>query len=167
VAPWARWMVDGRCVVDAHVARSDIVRWERNAVSGVSVGEVHLVAVAGVDLPAVAVAHPVGVVGSVGEAAIVRAGHDCLSGEEQVAADADVLVGVEVSGVEESFGDGGVELIDDGVGGCHDEHVATLDDSGERCVCHGDDCCGLVGVTVDAAVAVVGVDCRGVATQLE
>jgi len=52
--------------------------------------------------------------------------------------------------------------------GCHDEYVATLDDSGERCVCHGVDCCGLVGVTLDAAVAVVGVDSCGIAVpQLE
>jgi len=45
---------------------------------------------------------------------------------------------------------------------------ATLDDRGERHICHGVDCCGLVGVTVDAAVAVVGVDRARVGiTQLE
>jgi len=109
--------VDGGGVINTHVAGGDVVDGDREVVSGVGVCEVQPIAAAGVDLPAVAVAHPFFAVGSVGEAAIVRAGHDCLAGVEHAVADADVLVGVEVSGVEESLGDGGVELIDDDVGG--------------------------------------------------
>jgi hypothetical protein len=78
----------------------------------------------------IAVAYPFFAVCSVGEAPVVGSGDDCVAWVEHAAANLDALVGIEVSGVEEPFGDGGVELIDEGVGGCHHKEVSSLDDFG-------------------------------------
>ena len=59
--------VDRRGVVDAHMARLDVVGRNRLTVAGVSVLEVQLVSRPGEHGPAVAVAYPLFVVGSVGE----------------------------------------------------------------------------------------------------
>ncbi len=73
--------------------------------------------------------------------------------------------GVEASGGEQSFGERGVQLVDDGIRRCHHEHVASLDQPGMGGVGHGIDCCGVVEVAVDSSVRVVDVDRRMIAVS--